>query len=81
MMIGRKEAEQKALEHDGMNVVLSCWEFSDKFVFNTAPAKPIKNQTYDTGTIFTAVDKTTGRVFEYDITSDPDAFLAACGIE
>lgn len=34
-------------------------------------------ETYYTGRIFDAVDKNTGRIFEYDITKDVDKYLNA----
>ena len=32
---------------------------------------------YFTGTVFDAIDKKTGRIFEYDITDDSDAYEKA----
>lgn len=34
-------------------------------------------ETYYTGRIFDAVDKSTGKIFEYDITKDVDKYLNA----
>lgn len=70
LLIGRKKA-------DGNPVIHTAWDFGKFYLFSTAPKGISKNQRYATGTIFTAVDKETGRVYNYDITEDVDAYLNA----
>lgn len=52
----------------------SCLDFGSFYVFCLAPLDVKDSDEYLTGTIFESVDKKTGRVFEYDITSDIDAY-------
>lgn len=54
--------------------IRSCSEYDNFFLFSLAPLDVADGDTYVTGTVFPAVDKKTGRVFEYDILSDYDAF-------
>lgn len=66
---------EKALLNEGVpSKVHTAWDFGDFFLFSLAPMDVKENEQYDTGTVFTAVDKKSGRLFEYDITSDLDAF-------
>lgn len=73
-MLSYTEAAQKAMTTDGLPLIRTAWDFGSFYVFSTAPSGIPKDQTYTTGTIFTAVEKYTGRVFQYDITSDLDAY-------
>lgn len=66
-----------AIKTNGPSKVHTAWDFGKFFLFSMAPLTWQKGEPYDTGTIFTAVDKRTGRVYDYDITSDLDSFLNA----
>lgn len=55
----------------------SCVDFGKFYLFSMAPFHITDDDTYDTGRILPAVRKSDGKVFEYDITSDLDAFEAA----
>lgn len=74
-MIDFKRACEKAILKEGVPTrVHTAWDFGDFFLFSLAPMDVKEGERYDTGTVFTAVDKKTGQLFEYDITSDLDAF-------
>lgn len=64
-------------ENNNLIKVRGCLDFGTFFLFNLAPMYIDNSENYETGTEFDAVDKKTGRVFTYDITSDPDAFINA----
>lgn len=66
-----------SIKANGPSKVHTAWDFGSFYLFSMAPLDWPKGETYDTGTIFTAVDKKTGRASEYDITSDLDSFLKA----
>lgn len=55
----------------------SCLDFGTFYLFCVAPMDVVDSDDYLTGTIFECVDKRTGRMFEYDITSDIDAYDSA----
>lgn len=57
--------------------VRSCLDFGTFFVFCLAPLDVKETDEYMTGTCMEAVDKKTGKVFIYDITSDFDAYERA----
>lgn len=57
--------------------VHTAWDFGSFFLFSLAPLYVKEGERYDTGTVFTAVDKASGKVYDYDITSDLDAFEKA----
>lgn len=52
----------------------SCLDFGTFYLFCVAPMDVKDSDDYLTGTIYECVDKKTGRIFEYDITSDIDAY-------
>ena len=54
-----------------------CLDYGKFYVFSLAPIDVPDDKRYYTGTIFPAVDKKTGRIFEYDITSDITAYNRA----
>lgn len=56
--------------------LIACLQFKGFYVFSIEPITK-GSGTYATGRIFPAVDMKTGRVFNYDITSDIDAYEAA----
>lgn len=60
-----------------MMKVRSCLDFGSFFAFCLAPLNVKDTDEYMTGTCMEAVDKKTGRVFIYDITSDLDAYEQA----
>lgn len=57
--------------------VRACLDFGGFFAFCLAPLYVKDNDAYDVGTCMEAVDKKTGRIFIYDITSDVDAYHKA----
>lgn len=74
-MIDFKTACEKVILNEGIpSKVHTAWDFGNFFLFSLAPMDVKEAERYDTGTVFTAVDKSSGRLFEYDITSDLDAF-------
>lgn len=59
--------------------ISSCLDYDNFYLFIVAPllfTEPIVN-----GHVFDAVDKKTGKLFQYDILDNPDAFLNAKEIE
>lgn len=54
--------------------IRACTDYGKFFVFTLAPLYIKDDENYVTGRIFPAVDKKTGKVFQYDITSDLGAF-------
>lgn len=66
-----------AIKANGPSKVHTAWDFGSFFLFSMSPLDWPKGESYDTGTTFTAVDKKTGNSFDYDLTSDLDAFLNA----
>lgn len=52
----------------------ACLDFGAFYVFCIAPMDVADDGDYFTGTVFDAIDKKTGRIFEYDITDDSDAY-------
>lgn len=49
--------------------------------FGLAPLDVPEDETYRTGRLFDAVDKKTGRIYKYDITSDVDAYYDSIDVE
>lgn len=77
-MITFEKACSKAVSQYGsVFKIHTAWDFGSFWVFSIAPFYISENESYDTGTVFTAVNKQSGRVFEYDITYDPDAYFNA----
>ena len=78
-MITASEAAKKVTKRHLLMEIDSGLDFGNFFVFFLVPfyAKAKKGQTYESGTIFPAIDKKTGKIFKYDITSDPVAFQNA----
>ncbi len=54
-----------------------CLDFGNFYVFCIVRWFEDPKDNYLSGTVFDAVDKKTGKIFEYDITSDPDAYFNA----
>lgn len=57
--------------------VRSCLDFGTFFAFCLAPLEVKDTDRYCTGTCRESVDKRTGKVFIYDITSNIDAYEQA----
>lgn len=77
-MITFEKACSKAVSKYGsVFKVHTAWDFDSFYLFSIAPFYISEDETYDTGTVFTAVDKWNGRVFDYDIISDLDAYFNA----
>ena len=57
--------------------IRSCLDFGKFFAFNVVPINIKDDEYYYAGTILIAVDKQTGKVFEYDFTIDLDAYEQA----
>lgn len=55
----------------------SCLDFGSFYSFCVAPMDVNDEDDYFTGTVFESVNKTTGEIFDYDITSDLDAYEKA----
>lgn len=53
-----------------------CLDFGDFYIFFMVPIWK-DTDDYVTGTIFEAIRKENGEIFEYDITSDADAYFNA----
>lgn len=78
MMVDFKKASELAMKTESIeSKIHTAWDFGSFYLFSIAPTYIRSSDLYDTGTIFTAVDKRTGRVYDYDITSDLDAFERA----
>lgn len=60
-----------------LNKVRTCLDYGKFYVFSLTPMDVPDDARYYSGTIFPAVDKRTGRIFEYDITSDVRAYHRA----
>lgn len=69
-----EKATDIILKKNPLLKVRACMDYGDFYVFTLAPLYVKDSDEYVTGVIFPAVDKKTGKVFEYDITSDLDAF-------
>lgn len=67
------EAYSHLIKKIGLHRIRSCNDFGDFFLFVISPLDVGDNEDYYTGTVFPAVDKKTGDVFEYDVTTDVDA--------
>lgn len=75
-MISLKDAKEiifKKYEGFSLN---RCLDYGEFFVFFLIPSER-KKGTYQVGTIFPAVRKKDGKFFQYDITSNPEAYMKA----
>lgn len=73
-----QEACEKAIKSYGPEYLIhTAWDFESFYLFSIAPFYIKDEESYDTGTVFTAVDKETGRVFDYDITNDLNSYFNA----
>lgn len=63
------------------NKVRDCFDFETFYLFNLVPINIPDNQTYLVGKIFDVVDKKTGKISKYDITSDINAYERAKRVE
>lgn len=79
-MIEYQDAILQAMEGRKDLKVIDAWDMKDFYLFSIGPKDFPANETYETGTVFTAVDKKTARVYLYDIMVDPEAFLEAVKI-
>lgn len=73
-MVSVNSAYEIAKQKYQVSKLLSCLDFGSFYLFSFAPLFENTNEGYLTGTTFDAVDKTTGVLYEYDISSDIDAF-------
>lgn len=69
-----KEAVRIIRKKHPLLTVRACTDYGAFFVFTLSPLYIKKTDDYVTGRVFPAVDKKTGEVFQYDITSDFNAF-------
>lgn len=76
-MFDYADAEKVILEVCQGQKIIDAWEMADKFLFSMAPNDFPSDETYMVGTVFTAIRKKDGAVFNYDILEDPEAFLEA----
>lgn len=64
-----------------MHKVRSCLDYGKFYVFGIVPLDVDDDKRYFSGTIMPAVDNKNGTIFEYDITSDMDAYHRAKSIK
>lgn len=76
-MVNAKQAYEKIKKDYPISKLLACVEFGDFFLFNFAPMLENTDDGYYTGTEFPIVNKKTGEISLYDITSDVDAYESA----
>lgn len=69
-----KKATEIILKKSPLLKVRACMDYGKFYVFTLAPLYVKDSDEYVTGVIFPAVDKKTGKIFDYDITTDLDAF-------
>lgn len=69
-----QEAYKKMKRKHPLSVITGCFEFDSFYLFFMTPLELFGKNDYHTGTTFPAVDKRDGKIFEYDITSDVDAY-------
>lgn len=55
--------------------IRSCLDFGTFYAFSLAPIYVEDADNYVTGTVMQAIDKETGELFDYDITSDYEAYI------
>lgn len=74
-MIDFEKACELAIKNEGEpSTIHTAWDYGVFYLFSVAPINLPDSIKYDTGTIFTAVDKSSGKVYDYDITTDLEAF-------
>lgn len=74
-MVNFKTACEKVLRsEDTPSTIHTAWDFGDFYLFSLAPYGYGEKLPYDTGTIFPAIDKVTGDIYDYDITTDLGLF-------
>ena len=76
-MISYKEAEAKILKKHKLSKISSAKEFDSFFLFALVPFYMKEGESVNSGTIFPAIDKKTGKEFRYNILSNPAAFQNA----
>lgn len=72
-----QEAYSKIVQENPGFYATEAIEFESFFMFQIRPLWVDKNETYFTGTVYPVVDKRNGKIKEYDIRTDPDAYLSA----
>lgn len=77
MMIDLKEAVEIVQKESPGLYPRSCTDFGEFWLFAMGAPNFENDDQYATGRIFPIVYKETGKLDEYDITSDMDAFLEA----
>lgn len=77
MRITLQKASEIILNKNPTLKIRACLEFEKFFLFTLAPLYISSDDDYVTGRIFPAVDKKTGRIFQYDLTSDYETFEQA----
>lgn len=78
-MLSQNEAYQKLRKKAGLIRVGACLDFGNFYVFSLIPYD--SSEANYTGVVFPAVDKSNGRIFDYDITSDIEAYENATPVE
>lgn len=79
-MLTANECYEKIMKKYPGSRLTGCLEFKNFFLFSLIPPW-FSGENYLTGTTFDAVDKRNGKMFEYDITSDIEAYHNANKIE
>ena len=69
-----EEAVKIISKENPLAIIRSCLEYDNFYLFALAPIYISQDEDYVTGTIFPAVNKNTGVIFQYDITSDLEAY-------
>lgn len=69
-----KKIIQKA---NPLTEIRSCLEYKNFYLFVLAPLYVNDSDDYVTGAVFPIVDKRTGKVSQYDILSDYNAYMNA----
>lgn len=76
-MISEEIAYESVKRKYEVSRLLCCLDFGTFYLFLFAPLFLNVHEGYLTGVTFDAVDKQTGKIFEYDISNDLDAFEKA----
>lgn len=74
-MINATDAYFVARKNHPGQVLSSCLDFGSFFLFIFKSVESAKGETIISGNVFDAVEKESGKLFKYDISTDPDAFF------
>lgn len=74
-MLSAEECYKIASKELKINNIRGCMDLGSFYIFSLAPINVSDNENYVTGTVFDAVDKRTGKMFPFDITSDIGLYM------